>query len=111
MERNFKKSQNFLKTFHFELLHMESKKCGFSTASALFSNFVLKVLLIHATQDLRLLVLLFLSAFLTTHNLNSLASKQKYIGCKIVIIKEKRMLKKKLFEMKNIATRIIAHNV
>ena len=43
MERNFKKSQNFLKTFHFELLHMGSKKCGFSIASALFSNFVLIV--------------------------------------------------------------------
>ena len=40
MERNFKKSQNFLKTFHYELLHMGSKKCGFSTTSALFSNFV-----------------------------------------------------------------------
>ena len=30
----------FLKRFHFELLPMGSKKCGFPTTSALFSNFV-----------------------------------------------------------------------
>ena len=44
MEQNFKKSQNFLKTFHFELLPMGSKKCGFPTASVLFSNSVFSVI-------------------------------------------------------------------
>ena len=52
-----------------------------------------KVLLRNFARDLRLQILLFLFAFRTVQNLNSMASKQKFLGCKIVIIREKLMLK------------------